>query len=543
MRKRAFSFWPLLFLAAFTITLLAPQTGHAFWYGYQTLDEIAVDPNITDRFGNQCDVCADVETCDDLEAARDWLQGYVRGFENNPDNDVGITINEPGRWEGYTLLSCVGGCTHGGAPDPNLEYFALLIGADGEFVHGWDDINGIPAKLLPGGYVMGGAGGGFGGNSLVIQDWCGEEVWSWDVPNGSWHHDHNLRNSASGEYVIAPGQAPKMNGNRLVLTNHRPGMDYDYDKSEAVGGLSHPSYSTSHISTEFNLEGMDDAIYEVDHNGRIKWQWFATQHVDQMNFSEMERDAVATNCVGRNCRRGASDWTHFNNANWLGENPYMDDPRFHPDNIIFDSRTNGMIGIIAHDEKPGMWNKGDIIWQIGPGQHVFRDGVDIGPLIGPHNAHFIAQGNPGWGNVIVFDNGGNSTFGVLDYGDIEGCPPEYPSALRDFSRVLEIDPRTYEVIWSYENASPGFTDTHGNWNRKFFSSFISNMQRTPIGTTIITEGNQARIFEVNMDGQIIWEYMAAADPGGPGVIGRALYRSYRYPESYLPENWESMTCE
>lgn len=544
MRKRVFSPPAILFLVAFAVVLLSPLMGHAFWYGSQTLEEIAIDADITDRFGNTCgDICRPTD-CEGLATARDWLlQNHVFGFENNPDNQVGITINEPGSWEGYNLLSCVGGCTHGDAPDPTTRYYALLIGPDGEFVQGWENVNGIPSKLIPGGYLMGGRGPGFGGDQLVIQDWCGNEVWNAQILGGTWHHDHQIMNSASGEYSPIRGAQPRLTGKRLVLANHEPGQEYDYPRGWL--GTGHPAYSTDNVSDLFGIEGLDDAIYELDQKGRIRWQWFASQHVDQMNFSTIEREAVRTNCVGRGCRRGNSDWTHFNNANWLGENPNSDDPRFHPDNIIFDSRTNGMIGIIAHDDDPGgTFQKGDIVWQIGPGQHVFMDGVDIGPIIGPHNAHFIAKGNPGEGNIIVFDNGGNSCFGVLDFAGIEGCDPDYPVALRDYSRILEIDPLTQSIVWSYENkAAPGFTDTYGNWNRKFFSSFISSVQRTPIGTTIITEGNQARIFEVNQEGQIVWEYMAAADPGGPGVIGRALYRSYRYPDSYLPQNWASITCE
>ena len=421
---------------------------------------------------------------------------------------------------------------------------------EGNFLQGWD-INGIPAKLLPGGKVMGGQGGGFGGSALVMQDWYGEELWRWtmvcredhpevDCPDGvnnSWHHDYNRQNSPNGSY--APGQKPKDEGKTLVVANHNPGVSYDYPRGWLHEG--HPAFDTSHIFGELSVEGIDDAIYIVDKKGRIKWQWFSAQGFEQMGFSEKAKDAIQTACVGRGCRgqNPRTDWSHINNANWLGPNDLYDkngDERFHPDNIIYDSRSTGMIGILAHDDHPrGEWKKGDLIWQVGPQFGEGTPWAELGVIIGPHNAQMIPKGLPGEGNIIVFDNGGRSNFGPLDYGDITDCDATdvgWPAALRDYSRILEFDPRTYEVVWEYKKTA----ETYEDWGleRKFYSSFISSVQRLPNGNTLITEGNQARIFEVNPAGEIVWEYIASSLPGGPGVIGRALYRAYRYPVSWRP---------
>jgi hypothetical protein len=446
-----------------------------------------------------CEACANVETCEDLAEARDWLsRNYIGGFDNNPGNvDSGVTIDRRElAWSGVNLLSCAGrGCEHGQVPGE--RFGALLVDMDGNFLQGWD-INGIPAKLLPGGKIMGGHGGGFGGSALVMQDWYGEELWRWtmvcredhpevDCPDGvnnSWHHDHNRKNSPNGSY--APGQKPKDEGKTLVVVNHNPGVSYDYPKGWLHQG--HPAFDTSHIFDDLSVEGMDDAIYIVDKKGRIKWQWFSAQAFDQMGFSEKAKDAVKTACVGRGCRRGQTDWSHINNANWLGPNDLYGkdgDERFHPDNIIYDSRSTGMIGILAHDDHPrGDWKKGDLIWQVGPQFGEGTPWAELGVIIGPHNAQMIPKDLPGEGNIIVFDNGGRSNYGPLDYGDITDCDATdvgWPAALRDYSRILEFDPRAYEVVW---------------------------------------------------------EYIASSLPGGPGVIGRALYRAYRYPVSWLPGHVE-----
>ena len=55
------------------------------------------------------------------------------------------------------------------------------------------------------------------------------------------------------------------------------------------------------------------------------------------------------------------------------------------------------------------------------------------------------------------------------------------------SRVLEINPVTLELVWSY--VSPG----------QFFGSNISGAQRLPNGNTLITEGPTGRVFEVTAE--------------------------------------------
>ena len=65
---------------------------------------------------------------------------------------------------------------------------------------------------------------------------------------------------------------------------------------------------------------------------------------------------------------------------------------------------------------------------------------------------------------------------------------------RATSRVLEINPVTLELVWSYTNP-------------RFFSTNISGAQRLPNGNTLITAGAGGRMFEVTKEGAIVWEYM------------------------------------
>ena len=73
-----------------------------------------------------------------------------------------------------------------------------------------------------------------------------------------------------------------------------------------------------------------------------------------------------------------------------------------------------------------------------------------GKIIGPHNAHMIPATLPGAGNILVFDNGGIAGYGSLR----EDCLGTFPNALSDYSRVLEFNPKTYEVVWEYTQPNP-----------------------------------------------------------------------------------------
>ena len=100
------------------------------------------------------------------------------------------------------------------------------------------------------------------------------------------------------------------------------------------------------------------------------------------------------------------------------------------------------------------------------------------------------------GNILLFANGIHVPRGVFH------------------SAVVEIDPRTRQEVWRYEDAP--------RWN--FFSPNISGAQRLRSGNTLICEGLTGRLFEVTPDGEIVW------------VIHQPLFRPGRHGpgQSRLP---------
>ena len=123
---------------------------------------------------------------------------------------------------------------------------------------------------------------------------------------------------------------------------------------------------------------------------------------------------------------------------------------------------------------------------------------------GQHDPHRLDNGN-----ILIFANGSEQT------------TPEY-------SRILEIDPDSREIVWMYK----------GDPTSTFFSARISAAERLPNGNTFIDEGLHGRLFEVTPGGGIVWEYVSPfyfADPqmGHSNRIFRA--RKYAKDDPRLKE--------
>ncbi|GAG47936.1 unnamed protein product, partial [marine sediment metagenome] len=101
----------------------------------------------------------------------------------------------------------------------------------------------------------------------------------------------------------------------------------------------------------------------------------------------------------------------------------------------------------------------------------------------------------------------------------------------------EFNPMTKKIVWEYINIKGENIVEHlQNWfkprmgeEHHFFSYQISSAQRLPNGNTLITEGDNGRIFEVTRDGEIVWEYITPTRK-------HDVYRAYRIPPDWVPEN-------
>ena len=396
---------------------------------------------------------------------------------------TGTTIFDPDRaWPGFTVLS------------PLATQAVPVIDMNGTIVKQWEGFNnsaGGPARVLPGGFVIAASGARPPNQEsveLVERDFDGMVLWRSAARQ---HHDWQRDDFPAGYYSPDATPNPQTHDRTLLLTH-----------------ITHLKPAVAAVTIE------DDRLIEVSRTGEVLWEWVASDHIDEFKFSPEARKVIqagpASNGPAGVAGRRTFDWLHVNSAHYVGPNRWFDggDTRFAPTNVIISSREASLVAIVSRD--------GHIVWQIGPDYSASKELRAIRQVIGQHHAHFIPKGLPGAGNLLVFDNGGSS-----GYGFFSPIAPDGRGALaRATSRVLEINPVTLELVWSYTNA-------------RFFASNISGAQRLPNGNTLITSGPTGRIFEVTTAGAIVWEYIWPSFGGANNQ--NSVYRAYRVPYSWIPQ--------
>jgi hypothetical protein len=436
---------------------------------------------------------------------------------------MGTTIYNPEKcWNGYTLFQSR---MHSGA-----DAAAVLIDMNGNTVNMWKHLDGFPNKMLPGGYVLGSTGMrnpkfGFQDMTDLVQvDWDGNIVWKFKKyelikdpeQKPAWmarqHHDYQREGNPVGYY--APKLSPQVNKGKTLILSHK--------------NLQNPGLSGKPL--------LDDTVIEVNWNGKVVWEWICSEHFAEMGFSEEAKNTIYRNPnIMKSVAGEHGDWMHINSISWLGPNKWHDkgDTRFHPDNIILDGRSTNVIAIVSRQT-------GKIVWQLGPDYFAVPALKELGQIIGQHHVHMIPRGLPGEGNILLFDNGGSAGYGTPN----PGAPTGMNNALRDNSRVLELDPITLKTIWQYP---PKVEGPIGPVNTGvLYSSFISSAQRLPNCNTLITEGASGRIFEVTSGNETVWEYISPfigslmGPPDGPprpAPLRKSsmIYRAYRVPYEWIPQ--------
>lgn len=398
----------------------------------------------------------------------------------------------------------------------------VLIDMNGNVVKQW---NGIcqeehPPKLLKGGYLAGTMRpdpekkgrmwGDDNSTDFVVVDWDGKVVRR--VPKAGMHHDYQFAGNPVGYH--APGMVMDNYKGKLLILSHKQA------KNEAI--------------TDKIL--YDDYIVEVDADGKVVWDWLASDHFDEMNFPDEVKETLRkypTFSMTRTPGFKGADWIHVNAASYLGPNKWYEaDPLkykvFHPDNIIISNRQTNTSCIIERAT-------GKVVWQIGPlyykdvkwefaGQVYPKAYLNLEQIIGQHHTHMIPKGLPGEGNIMVYDNGGYAGYGPRNPGAHYG----WSDARRDYSRVIEFNPETLEVVWEHSAKVMGMRNKY-----QFYSDYVSSAQRLPNGNTLITNGAVGQLQEVTPKNEIVWEYISPyyTQNGQYNLV----YRAYRVPYDYVPQ--------
>ena len=147
------------------------------------------------------------------------------------------------------------------------------------------------------------------------------------------------------------------------------------------------------------------------------------------------------------------------------------DERFKAGNLLVCFRNVNQIAVM---DLPSM----EIVWSWGEGI-----------LEWPHHPTMLDNGN-----ILVFDNG----------------------IVREYTRVLEMDPLTGDIVWEYDGAP----------DHRFYSATKGSAQRLANGNTLICDADNGRAIEVTCDGEIVWEWL---NPEMKGEYRVQMYRIVRYP--------------
>jgi len=385
---------------------------------------------------------------------------------------------------------------------------------NGNVVKQWKDYKGFMVNLLPGGRILGGKVGratsafshNVGADDVVQQDFDGNVEWSFGRADeievdGKKHwsarQNHDLVREGCPVAYYVPGMEPMVDGGKTMMLSYRSGH--------------WPEVTRDYLPRATRM-------IEVTWQGDVVWDWMPAEQFEQFGHSPAAKNAIMRNCKNQH-------GVFQNTCSWVGPNKWFDagDQRFHPDNVITDDRGT-MLYIISHET-------GEIVWKIGPDYTHDPKLVEMGVMVGPHHAHVIPRGLPGEGNVLVYDNGGAGGFGDPNPGAPEGVW----NALRDHSRVLEIDPVTLDIVWEFTAETAGYP-VMGEDLSKFYSRYKSAAQRLPNGNTLITESHCGRIFEVTVDGEIVWEHINPNNLATrEGLFFSDVFRGYRYPYEWVPQ--------
>jgi len=210
--------------------------------------------------------------------------------------------------------------------------------------------------------------------------------------------------------------------------------------------------------TELHGKIWGDVLIEIDRAGNRVWEWLAYEHLDP------EIDAL---CPLEN----RSQWPYLN-AVWICCDG----------NVLLSTRYLNQVTKIDY-------KTGKVIGRYGKGK-IFHQ----------HDCRELDNGN-----ILLFDNGTHR----------HEYEPEY-------SRVVELDPRTDEIVWEYKANPPS----------DFFSSHSGGCERQPNGNTVIIETAKGRMFEVTPGGEMVWEYVYPYYTSYRGRPSNQIWRVHRYSPDY-----------
>ncbi len=429
----------------------------------------------------------------------------------NAQNTVGIILNTSNAYNGYTLFT------------PKKETY--LINNCGEIVNQWTSayVSGKSVYLLENGNLLRTAQLSNGniripgiGGRIELFDWNGNLIWEYDYsgPTYSLHHDI----------------FPLPNGNILIL------VATILTKAEAIQLGRDPSLLPEN-------ELYNEQILEIQpvgtNSANIIWEWNSKDHLIQ----EFDNTKSSFGVISDNPQRINVNYIGYSNklANWLHVNSIQYNADL--DQIILSTRMLSEFYIIDHSTTTaeaastsgGTYNKGgDILYRWG-NPAVYNQGtLSDQKLFGQHFPHWIPNGLPNAGKIIVYNNGFSRTPQFSEVFIL--TPPTSSPGFYTYTNNTAFGPTSPDFIYN----KPVKTD--------FYSPIISSAQQLANGNIFICEGTSGRFFEIDSNKNVVWEYINPVGSSGilsqgddPQFSSNWVFRATKYGANYAAFNGKTLT--
>jgi hypothetical protein len=345
------------------------------------------------------------------------------------------------------------------------ENSAYLVDLEGRVVHRWDFPDDDPewehVEYLGGGEILANCNG----ERIVKLDRNSDVIWS---RSRQVHHD--IAVADDGDILVPAGADHRLYRHRLVqfdrilrLSENGEEEGVCWSPFSDIERLR-PLYTPLELDREPEISKTSAALKRF-YFRRIRGGASRVYEIDKLIRSLFGLDKY--------------DYFHLNTVEFLPPTELgKRDPRFAEGNILTCLRNVNLILIIDPES-------GRILWHWGPGV-----------LDWPHMPTMLENGN-----ILVYDNG----------------------AHRTYSRILELDPVSKEIVWEYRADPP----------EAFYSKTRGSSQRLANGNTLICESERGRVFEVTPEGEVVWEFY---NPDIREGKRRLIYRVERVPPGEV-ENW------
>ena len=218
---------------------------------------------------------------------------------------------------------------------------------------------------------------------------------------------------------------------------------------------------------------LEDYVVLLDAAGVQKKKFSLLEAFKNSEFGEIWREAGA-----ELNQRG--DIFHTNTVRVLDARLENRHPAFKKGHLLVSMRIPDAIAVIDPDRERATW-------------------VGKGAFKKQHDPEILENLN-----LLVFDNSG----------------------VGERSRVLELDVPSLKTVWKYE----------GTTESPFYTELLGAVQRLPNGNTLITESEYGRAFEVNRDGEIVWEFRSPHRAGPDQEFVATLAELIRLPADF-PTAW------